>query len=114
MIGGHAAILEAIISDINFSNGYFFEKRGDLVLKIGNKMSNKIRYNSYKYQADTQIRKEGDLIHPTAVDVMVKILGFGITNSPWNNVHDAVLERLSDAVFEVEKTRDTTTRLCGI
>ena len=69
------------------------------------------KYYNYKYQANTRISKEGDAIHPKAIDIFIKIVGFGNTNSPWNNYHDAVLERLSDAIFEVEKIEKTIPRV---
>jgi hypothetical protein len=62
-------------------------------------MSDMARYSNYKYQSGV---KEGHLIHPEAVDIAIEIFGFGITNSPWNNYHDTVLEQLSDAICHAE------------
>lgn len=66
-------------------------------------MIDKIKYHNYKYQSNSRIKNEGDEIHRKAVDLFIEIVGFGNTNSPWNNYYDAVLERLSDALFETEK-----------
>ena len=66
-----------------------------------------MEYNNYKYQSDTPVCKEGDAIHPRAVDIFVEIVGFDIANSLWNNYHDAVIEQLSDAIFEAERIKNT-------